>query len=77
MSSITDKYLSTLHNEAKEDFDKGEDKDGRDDNDKIGEIHDMISELYRDHKLAKEAKGKETADKVKESAEKEEEKVEE
>lgn len=54
--AILDKYLEELHDDARKDFDKGEDKYGRDDDDKIGRIHDEIKrirELLEEHLIDK------------------------
>lgn len=45
--SFLDRFLKEKHEEAAKDFDDGEKKDGRDEDDRIGEIHDMITELLR------------------------------
>lgn len=45
--NFLDAYLKDKHEEAAADFDKGDDKDGRDQDDRIGEIHDMLTELLR------------------------------
>lgn len=43
--SYLDQYLKKEHEDAAEDFDKGEDKDGKDADDKLGAIHDLLTSL--------------------------------
>lgn len=82
MSNTLDKYawaddeLKDLHEEAAEDAEKGEQKDARDDNDKIGRIHDALSrieKLLNDHFISKQ----EAKEEEKTEAKDEEERVEE
>lgn len=42
-----DKYLTEKHEDAAKDFEKGDVKDGKDQDDRIGAIHDMLTELLR------------------------------
>ncbi len=51
--SILDKYLEEEHKNASKDFEEGKDTYGKDDDDKIGRIHDMVQDLWN-HTFSKE-----------------------
>lgn len=77
---VLDKYLSEQHEEAKEDFDKkGDEKYGKDDDDKIGRIHDMLKDLWEHtfNKKEYEEDKKNDANYIKEGAKDEEKEIEE
>lgn len=53
-----DKELQKQHEEAGKDFDKGETKDGKDMDDRIGYEHDMLQDHERRIRLLEEKYGK-------------------
>ena len=55
-----DKELQKQHEEAGKDFDKGETKDGKDMDDRIGYEHDMLSDHERRIRLLEEKYGKDS-----------------
>lgn len=55
-----DKELQKQHEEASKDFDKGETKDGKDMDDRIGYEHDMLSDHERRIRLLEEKYGKDS-----------------
>ena len=64
MSDMVDKYLQARHEDAAKDFDNGEIKDGKKEDDTIGAIHDRlakIEKLLEEHLITKkEANEEET-----------------
>ena len=55
-----DKELAKQHEEAGKDFDKGETKDGKDMDDRIGYEHDMLQDHERRIRLLEEKYGKDS-----------------
>lgn len=55
-----DKELQKQHEEAGKDFDKGETKDGKDMDDRIGYEHDMLQDHERRIRLLEEKYGKDS-----------------
>lgn len=55
-----DKELQRQHEDASKDFDKGEVKDGKDMDDKIGYEHDMLQDHERRIRLLEEKYGKDS-----------------
>lgn len=55
-----DKKLQKQHEEAGKDFDKGETKDGKDMDDRIGYEHDMLQDHERRIRLLEEKYGKDS-----------------
>ena len=55
-----DKELEKQHEEAGKDFDKGETKDGKDMDDRIGYEHDMLQDHERRIRLLEEKYGKDS-----------------
>lgn len=55
-----DKELQKQHEEAGKDFDKGETKDGKDMDDRIGYEHDMLQNHERRIRLLEEKYGKDS-----------------
>ena len=61
-NNMLDEYLKKQHEEAGKDFDKGEVKDGKDMDDKIGYEHDMLSDHERRIRLLEEKFGKDSTE---------------
>lgn len=55
-----DKELQKQHEESAKDFDKGETKDGKDMDDRIGYEHDMLEDHERRIRLLEEKYGKDS-----------------
>lgn len=73
-----DKYLEKEHKEAAADFEKGDDKQGRDDDDKIGKIHDILTRIDAHlHDIHEWMTPKEQVDEAKKVADEEQKKEDE